>query len=48
MMITILVQISEKLTERVWPFQDRLPEIVELEKANGSTMIKVMMKEMTS
>ena len=30
MMITIPVQISEDLTERVWTFQDRWPEIVEL------------------
>jgi hypothetical protein len=30
MMITIPVQLSEELAERVRPFQDRLPEIIEL------------------
>lgn len=29
-MITIPVQLSEELAARVWPLQDRLPEIIEL------------------
>ena len=42
MMTTIPVQISEELAERVWPFQDRWHEIVELKKTNASTIIKII------